>query len=69
MGDEEGYFPKNSAPDDDIWGTRDKTVSEDLRMMLPSFFTKETGTLRLNFIILSFGRHMSRTKQWRVYSR
>jgi hypothetical protein len=26
-----------------LWGARDGTVSEDLRMMSPSFFTKETG--------------------------
>jgi len=34
-----------STSGDQSQGARDDLVSEDLRMMLPSFFTKETGML------------------------
>jgi hypothetical protein len=54
---------RDSASDDDIWGARDETVSEDLELRAgPSFFMQETVALRYNCISMTA---IARTKQWR----
>jgi hypothetical protein len=43
LSDDLGNFASKSVLDDHLRSARDNLVSENLRMMLPSFFTKETG--------------------------